>query len=62
MSEEKGLKPFDIFSSASTHRKEGTHENISKALLVLLPTFKLKVLQCLELKAARGCGWVLRAR
>lgn len=58
------LKPFDVFSHTNTCTRERTFKNVSKALLVLLQTFVIKVLHfiCLELKAAREYGWILRAR
>lgn len=69
-----GLKPFGVFSHANTFTWSiftymfiwfiYLHlNNISKALLMLLPTFVLKVFHFiyLELKNAREYGWILRS-
>lgn len=60
----EGLKPFDVFSHANICTRERTFKNVSKAMLVFLPTSVLKVLHFvyLELKTAREYGWILRAR
>lgn len=58
----EALKPFNVFSHANTCTREKTFNNISKALLMLLPTFVLKLFHFiyLELKNAREYGWILR--
>lgn len=58
----EGLKPFVVFGRANTCTREKIFNNISKALLMLLPTFVLKVFYFiyLELKNAREYGWMFR--